>query len=90
MSLRTTRSSALLKAAAAVLVTVSSPLSVTSADAHSRKYRHHHDRVVDAPFTHVETGPRHRTSVWAPFTRVHVSRRGTYVRAPFVDLFVPR
>ncbi len=33
---------------------------------------------------------RHRTSVWAPFTDVHVSRRGTYVRAPFVDLFVPR
>jgi hypothetical protein len=43
---------------------------------------------VRAPFTEVESG-RH-TWVAAPFARVYSGRRGTWVRAPFVDLWVPR
>jgi hypothetical protein len=58
---------------------------------HRRHHRHHHRRhrhhVVDAPFTHVESG-RH-TYVDAPFAEVGVTRGHTRVRAPFVDLWVP-
>jgi hypothetical protein len=43
---------------------------------------------VRAPFTSVETGKR--TNVEAPFTSVQKDRAGTWVRAPFVNLFVPR
>lgn len=43
--------------------------------------------VVDAPFAYVESG--RRTYVEAPFTTVYVGRRGRYVRAPFVDLYIP-
>jgi hypothetical protein len=52
--------------------------------------RHHHGRshIVDAPYTHVESG-RH-VAVDAPFTTVYVGRRGRYVRAPFVELWLPR
>lgn len=46
------------------------------------------NRIVDAPYTHVESG-RH-VAVDAPFTTVYVSRRGRYVRAPFVELWLPR
>lgn len=52
-----------------------------------RHHRHYRDRVVRAPFTHVETG--RRVVVDAPFASVYVGR-GVHVRAPFVDLWVPR
>lgn len=61
---------------------------------HRRHHHHHHHHrygrghVVDAPFTRVETG-RH-VAVDAPFTTVYVGRRGRYVRAPFVELWLPR
>ncbi len=52
-----------------------------------RGYRHR--RVVRAPFTRVETG--RRVIVDAPFASVYVNRRhGVHVRAPFVNLWVPR
>ena len=50
--------------------------------------RHHHDDVVDAPFTHVETGQR--VIVDAPFAHVAVGPHGRHIVAPFVDLWVPR
>ena len=53
-----------------------------------RRHRHHNDEVVDAPFTHVESG--HRVIVDAPFAHVAVGRYGRHVVAPFVDLWVPR
>jgi hypothetical protein len=43
---------------------------------------------VRAPFTSVDTGKG--TAVDAPFTSVRTGRRGTWVRAPFVNLFVPK
>ncbi len=60
---------------------------------HTRKHKHRHyrrydERHVDAPFAHVETG-RH-TVVDAPFTTVYAGRHGRYVRAPFVNLWIPR
>jgi hypothetical protein len=61
-------------------------------DRHGRRHhRHHHDdddEVVDAPFTHVESG--HRVIVDAPFAHVAVGRHGRHIVAPFVDLWVPR
>jgi hypothetical protein len=56
------------------------------------RYRYHHrhyyrGEVVDAPFTHVETG--RRVIVDAPFTHVYVGPRGRHIVAPFVDLWVP-
>lgn len=55
---------------------------------HARYYRgYYRDNVVDAPFTHVETG-RH-VIVDAPFTHVYVGPRGRHIVAPFVDLWVP-
>ncbi|MCB1485550.1 MAG: hypothetical protein KDJ17_11735 [Hyphomicrobiaceae bacterium] len=69
---------------------VSAPSAVVKV--HSRRYKHRHDRDyerhVDAPFTHVETG--RRVVVDAPFAFVHVDRHGRYVRAPFVNLWIPR
>lgn len=70
---------------------ISAPSEVVKV--HTRKYKHRHhgryyERHVDAPFTHVETG-RH-TVVDAPFTMVYVGRHGRYVRAPFVNLWIPR
>ena len=53
-----------------------------------RHHRHHYDEVVDAPFTHVQSG--HRVIVDAPFAHVAVGRYGRHVVAPFVDLWVPR
>ena len=59
---------------------------------HDRRYHHRqyprYERHVDAPFTHVETG--RRVVVEAPFATVYAGRRGRYVRAPFVDLWIPR
>jgi hypothetical protein len=46
------------------------------------------DTHVRAPGTSVDVD--RQTHVEAPFTSVHVGRYGTWVRAPFVDLFVPR
>ena len=56
-----------------------------------RRYASNYDgvTVVDAPFTTVETGYRHRVAVDAPFTSVRAGHRGVWVRAPFVDLYVP-
>jgi hypothetical protein len=56
----------------------------------AKRYRHHH--VVEAPFTRVETGRRYRRGVIvdAPFAFVSVNRHGRTIRAPFVDLWIPR
>lgn len=43
---------------------------------------------VRAPFTSVDSG--RDTYVAAPFARVYNGRYGTWVRAPFVNLFVLR
>ncbi len=54
------------------------------------RYRRHYrrDRVVDAPFTHVDSrGP---VVVDAPFTHVGVSGDRVRVIAPFVNLSIPR
>lgn len=64
---------------------------------HRRSYRHRHysgryyhrrTRVVEAPFTYVESG--RRVLVEAPFATVYVGRHGRYIRAPFVNLWIPR
>lgn len=62
---------------------------------HHQKYaakRHRHHQVVEAPFTRVETGHRYRRGVIvdAPFAFVSVNRHGRTIRAPFVDLWIPR
>lgn len=58
--------------------------------AYYRVYHRHHDRdeVVDAPFTHVESG--RRVVVDAPFAHVAVNRNGRHIVAPFVNIWVPR
>ena len=70
--------------------------SITAAGAGEHRY-HHYDRdyydydtgeVVDAPYTHVETGDR--VVVDAPFAHVYSGRHGQHIVAPFVDLWVPR
>ncbi len=53
-----------------------------------RRRRHHRERYVVAPFTDVETG--RRVVVDAPFAHVTVDRHGRFIRAPFVNLWVPR
>lgn len=63
----------------------SSVVSVRHRHYGKRYYRRGH--IVDAPFAYVESG--RRTYVEAPFTTVYVGRRGRYIRAPFVDLFIP-
>jgi hypothetical protein len=54
--------------------------------------RHYRDSYgethVRAPLTSVDTG--RETFVRAPFARIYNGRAGTWVRAPFVNLFVPR
>lgn len=66
-------------------------LKVHSEHARHTRYRHH--RIVNAPFTRVETLRNNRSSrrvvVDAPFTHVSVSRHGRRVIAPFVDLWLP-
>lgn len=57
-------------------------------DRRYRRYHRRHREIVDAPFTHVEAG--RRVIVDAPFAHVSVGRRGRHVRAPFVDLWLPR
>lgn len=59
---------------------------------HHYGYKHHRrTRVVNAPFTYVEKGyGRRGVLVDAPFAFVHTERRGRYVRAPFVNLWIPR
>lgn len=52
--------------------------------------RWHRDDHVHAPFTHVETRRGRSTEVHAPFAAVRSERRGVWVRAPFVNLYVPR
>ena len=57
-----------------------------------RRWRHYYrdndGEHVRAPFTSVDTNGG--THVEAPFASVHDDRYGTWVRAPFVDIFVPR
>lgn len=56
-----------------------------------RKYRRHYrysDNHVDAPYTRYRG--RGRVHVDAPFAYVKRNRRGLHVRAPFVDLYIPR
>ena len=53
-------------------------------------YDEDRDTHVRAPFTSVDTDNRERTRVEAPFTSVDKGEDGTHIRAPFVDLFVPR
>jgi hypothetical protein len=48
------------------------------------------DGVVRAPFAYVDARYSGRVAVDAPFTSVLVGRRGVWVRAPFVDLYVPK
>lgn len=55
---------------------------------HRRYYRG--DRYVRAPFTRVRTRGWRSTSVDAPFTSVRVRPHGVWVRAPFVNIYVPR
>ena len=65
-------------------------------DRSSRRHRRHYrttrdddGEVVDAPYTHVEAG--RRVVVDAPFAHVGVHNGdGVHVRAPFVNLWVPR
>jgi hypothetical protein len=62
-------------------------------DRHRRRswsYDSDGDHVVEAPFTRVETGRRGRVAVDAPFSSVRVGKRGVWVRAPFVDIYVPK
>jgi hypothetical protein len=51
-------------------------------------YRDYDGEHVRAPFASVDTG--RGTHVEAPFASVHTDGSGTYVRAPFVNLWVPR
>lgn len=69
---------------------------VRVADDDVRTWRRHRAWVrrgelvaVRAPFTYVETRPYRHVAVEAPFASVYVDRGGTWVRAPFVDLYVP-
>ena len=77
---------------AAPLVVLDTPAhasDVQSVDYKRRYWRHRNSDVhVRAPFTSVDTS--RDTWVAAPFARVYSGSYGTYVRAPFVDLWVPR
>jgi hypothetical protein len=57
---------------------------------YSDDYDDGRDTSVRAPFTSVDTDSKERTRVEAPFTSVDKDEDGTRIRAPFVDLFVPR
>ena len=58
-------------------------------DGRWERHRHHHrEHSVEAPFTEVETG--RRVVVDAPFAHVTVDRHGRHIRAPFVNLWIPR
>ena len=65
---------------------------VQRVDADAYYWRHHRRYArgthVRAPGTAVDV--EGGTQVEAPFTMVHTDRHGTWVRAPFVDLFIPR
>lgn len=52
---------------------------------YDRKYRDR--RVVEAPFTRVESG--RDVEVDAPFTYVYSGRHGRRIVAPFVDIYIP-
>jgi hypothetical protein len=76
-----------------VLAVSAPPPLVQPVDADTYYWRHHHRRYardthVHAPGTSVDVD--RQTHVEAPFASVHVGRYGTWARAPFVDLFVPR
>ncbi len=64
-------------------------IKVHDADDEYRWHRHHRrHHSVDAPYTRVEAG--RRVIVDAPFASVYVGREGRHIRAPFVNLWVPR
>ena len=58
--------------------------------AHNERWDHGRPVRVDAPFTSVETRRYRYTAVDAPFASVRVHGGGVWVRAPFVNLYVPR
>ena len=55
---------------------------------YKRRWRYNSDTYARAPFTEVDT--RRGTRVGAPFARVYSGPNGTWVRAPFVNLWAPR
>jgi hypothetical protein len=63
-------------------------------EGHGHRHRHrgyaYRGTYVRAPFTRVKTRGNRWTSVDAPFASVRVRPWGTWVRAPFVDIYVPR
>lgn len=69
-------------------------LAASPAMAHRTKTWHRwhsaHTVTVDAPFARIATRRHTATAVDAPFTAVRSDRRGVWVRAPFVNLYVPR
>jgi hypothetical protein len=76
----------MISISAAALGLVLAATTVASADYRSSRG----DRVVEAPTTRVETNRRGKVAVDAPFTSVRRDNRGVHVRAPFVDIYVPR
>jgi hypothetical protein len=61
---------------------------VQQVDYNKRRWRYRNGTHVRAPLTSVDTGDD--TYVRAPFARVFSGRSGTWVRAPFVNLWIPR
>jgi hypothetical protein len=61
---------------------------VQEAGYYKRRWRYRDGAYVRAPFAEVDT--YHDTWVATPFARVYSGRAGTWVRAPFVNLWVPR
>ena len=55
---------------------------------YKRRWRTRDGTYVRAPFASVDSD--RDTFVAAPFARVYSGRYGTWVRAPFVNLWVPR
>jgi len=92
LALPSTADAGPLASARATAVTDSAVLRVHDTWDGDRPYRRRYKNrnYVRAPFTRVETRGYRWTSVDAPFASVRVRRHGTWVRAPFVDLYVPR
>src|SRR5262245_27322576 len=61
---------------------------VQEAGYYKRRWRYRDGAYVRAPFAEVDT--YHDTWVAAPFAHVYSGRGGPWVRAPFVNLWVPR
>lgn len=63
-------------------------LQVSEDDSYRYRRPYRRGRVVDAPYTHVDT--RGRVLVDAPYAHVGVSGNRVRVIAPFVNLSIPR